>query len=143
MTAATPALRRPSWLVRIIAGTSGLAAVAGVAAIWCGLTVILGHPCGWMAVVAALDAALLMRLASFPQGRERAAFAITITLATVLAAAYLYATAHIGMLLGMRPAESVWKMSPSLAQLFVSANVGWVEYAWLAAAMFVAWRSSR
>jgi hypothetical protein len=137
------AVRAPTLGVRVLATLSGLAAVAGVAAIWSGLTVLRGDPCGWMAIVAALDAALLLRLASFPPGRERAAFAVAITLATVAAAAFLFATAHVGLLLGMRPSESVWKMSVGLARLYVQANTGWVELAWVAAAVAIAWRSSR
>jgi hypothetical protein len=136
-------LRQPSTMVRVIAVLSGLAAVAGVAAIWSGLTVMLGGPCGWMAVVAALDAALLLRLASFPAGRERAAFALVITAATVAAGAFLFATAHVGLMLGMRPSESVWKMSLGLASLYVQANTGWVELAWVGAALMIAWLSNR
>ncbi len=143
MTSITTPARRPSLAVRLIAVVSGIAAVAGVAAIWSGLTVMLRSPCAWMAVIAALDAALLLRLASFPKCHERGWFAVAITAATVLAAGFLYATAHIGLMLGMRPSESVWKMSVGLAQLFVNANTGWVEYAWVAAALAIAWRSSR
>lgn len=127
----------------MIATVSGIAAVAGVAAIWSGVTVMLQSPCAWIAVIAALDAALLLRLASFPPGRERAWFGLVITAATVLAGGFLYATANVGLMLGMRPSESVWKMSIGLAQLFVNANTGWVDYAWVAAALVLAWRTCR
>ncbi|MGQ0801728.1 MAG: hypothetical protein ACT4NL_16640 [Pseudomarimonas sp.] len=126
-----------------MASVSGIAAVAGVAAIWSGLTVMLRDPCGWMAVLAALDAALLLRLASFPPGRERALFALVITWATAVAGAYLFASARVGLLLGMMPSESIWKMSYSLAYLYVQANTGWVELAWLAAASVLAWWTCR
>ncbi len=138
-----PVSKRPSIAARVIATVSGVAAVAGVAAIWSGLTVMLRDPCGWVAVLAALDAALLLRLASFPPGRERALFALAITWATVVAGAYLFASASVGLLLGMMPSESIWKMSASLAYLYVQANTGWVELGWLAVATVVAWFSSR
>lgn len=135
--------RRPSAGIRLLALGAGVAATAGVAAVWMGVSVMLRDPSSWMAVVAALDAALLLRLASFPPGRERAAIAIGITFATVVFAGFLFATAHVGLLMGMRPSESVWKMSPGLALLYVQANTGFADYAWVLGALGVAWRAGR
>jgi len=143
MTASLTRDRRPSLAIRFLALLAGMAAIAGVAAVWMGVSVMLRGPCSWMAVVAALDAALLLRLASFPPGRERAAIAVAITAATVIFAGFLFATAHVGLLMGMRPSESVWKMSPGLALLYVQANTGLFDLAWVLGALGLAWRTGR
>lgn len=118
-------------------------AVAGVAAVWSGLSLVFRSNCGWMALVTALDAALLLRLAAIPPGRARAGWAVAITLATVAVAWYLVSAAQIGMLMGFRPADAVWKISPGLAWLYGVTNFGWLDAAWLGAGLFAAWRFGR
>lgn len=118
-------------------------AVAGASAIWLGVAVILRSNAGWMAVVVALDAALLLRLAGLRPGARRAIWAIAITLTTIVAAAFLVATARIGMDMGIRPAEAVSKMSLGLSWLWVQSNSGWPEALWVAVAVGVAWRLGR
>ena len=66
-----------------------------------------------------------------------------ITLLTVLAAAVLVSAAKIGMSLGMRPAESLGRMSWELVQLYVGANVGWQDALWLLGGCALAWRTGR
>ena len=116
---------------------------AGLSAVWAGVAAITGGIASWMTVVAALDAALILRLASHPPGRRRAALAVGITLLTVLAAAVLVSAAKIGMSLGMRPAESLGRMSWELVQLYVGANVGWQDALWLLGGCALAWRTGR
>ncbi|MBB5207140.1 hypothetical protein [Chiayiivirga flava] len=118
-------------------------AVAGVAAVWSGLSLVFRSNCAWMAVVTALDAALLLRLAAVPAGPARAGWAIAITLATVAVAWYLVSAAQIGLLMGFRPADAVWKISPGLAWLYGTTNFGWVDAAWLLGALGIAWRFGR
>lgn len=118
-------------------------AVAGVAAVWSGLSLVFRGNCGWMAVVTALDAALLLRLAAIPPGRARAGWAIAITLATVVVAWYLVSAAQIGLLMGFRPADAVWKISPGLAWLYAQSNATWGDLAWLLAALGIGWRVAR
>ena len=102
-----------------------------------------GGNASWMTLIAALDAALILRLASHPAGSGRAALAVGITLLTVLAAAVLVSSAKIGMSLGMRPAESLSRMSWELVPLYVGANVDWRDGLWLLAGCFLAWRAGR
>lgn len=129
--------------VRLLATAAGIAAILGVSAIWAMAGIALGDPSSWFALIAALDAALLLRLASYPAGRERAAVALAITAMTVLGAGFLFAATRVGLLMGMPPAESIWKMSTSLAYLFVQANTGWTDALWIAAALILAWRAGR
>lgn len=118
-------------------------AIAGVAAVWSGVSLMLRASCGWMAVVTALDAALLLRLANWPPGRGRAAWTLVITLGTVLVAWYLIAAAQIGLPMGVRPAEAIWKISPGLAWLYAQSNADWGDLAWLLAALGIGWRIGR
>ena len=118
-------------------------AVLGVAAVWSGVSLMFRSHCAWMAVVTALDTALLLRLAAVPPGRARAGWAVAITLATVCVALFVIAAAQIGLLMGFRPADAVWRISPGLAWLYTSTNVGWIDGVWLAAALALAWRAGR
>jgi hypothetical protein len=143
MSANTPRSARlsPFAIALLLAVT--LAITAGLSAVWAGVAALTGGIASWMTVVAALDAALVLRLASHPSGRRRAALAVGITLLTVLAAAVLVSAAKIGMSLGMRPAEALGRMSPELVQLYVGANVGWLDALWLLGGCALAWRAGR
>jgi hypothetical protein len=118
-------------------------AIAGIAAIWAGVAAITGTQCAWFAVVAALDAALLLRLAAWPTGRSRAVFALSITVATVLCANIFVAAAQIGRVMGLRPYEALPRMSLELAALHTHANTGWLEWIWYAIAVALAYRLGR
>lgn len=135
-----PAEQRASLVLVLVVA---LVAVLGVAAVWSGVSLMFRSNCAWMAVVTALDAALLLRLAAVPPGRARAGWAIAITLATVCVALFVIAAAQIGLLMGFRPADAVWRISPGLAWLYTSTNVGWLDGVWLAAALALAWRAGR
>jgi hypothetical protein len=100
-------------------------------------------PCAWMAPVAALDAALLLRLASWPAGRPRVALVLSVTVLTVLVANFLVASAQIGVTMGMRPVHAVPLMSVELAALYARAHTGWVEAGWYALALVLGWRAAR
>jgi hypothetical protein len=142
-----PGTRVPALPVRsstlVLGASIGAVAIVGVAAVWAGLAAIVASQCAWMAPVAALDAALLLRLASFPAGSRRAALALAITAATIVVGNALVATALIGRSMGMRPVHALTRMSPDLAWLYVQANSGWVELAWYALAGVLAWRVGR
>lgn len=137
----SPAPLSPFALVLLLGVT--VVITAGLSAVWAGVAAITGGIASWMTVIAALDAALILRLASHPPGHRRAALAVGITLLTVLAAAVLVSAAKIGMSLGMRPAEAVSRMSWELVQLYVGANVGWLDALWLLGGCVLAWRAGR
>jgi hypothetical protein len=137
----SPSALRPATLV--LATCACLVATVGVAAIWAGASAITRGQCAWMAVVAALDAVVLLRLASWPPGRARASMAIATTLSTVAVANYFVAATLIGLPMGMRPFESVPRMSMELAMMYASSNNGWIELGWTALACVAAWRLGR
>ena len=133
---------RPSTYVTV-GLLAGIAAIAGVAGIWAGVAAMTSAQCSWIAPLAALDAALLLRLANWPPGRARAALATGITLATVLAANLLVATALIGRAMGLRPVEALSRMSLDLAWLHAASNSSWPEAAWYGLALVLAWLAGR
>lgn len=120
-----------------------LFAIVGVAALWAGASLILGGLSSWIAVLAALDAALLLRLAGWPHGRTRVALALAVTGLTALVAGYFVATAQVGRVMGMRPYEALPRMSPELAWFYLQTQLGWAEAVWLALAGLVAWRAAK
>src|SRR5689334_17744446 len=71
----------------------------GVAAAWVAAAMLTNMQCGWMAVVAALDAAWLLRLGRAPRGLVRMAIGVVATLLAVGLAQWGIVSAHLsGML---------------------------------------------
>lgn len=138
-TLAAPTRPIALWLLLLVSA----AAIAGLSAVWAGAAVMLNGNASWMAVVAALDAALLLRLAGSRSGHRRALQALLITLLTVAVAAVLVASAKVGQGFGLRPAEALGRMSFELVVLYVQANVDWVDAVWLALGSALAWISGR
>jgi Mn2+/Fe2+ NRAMP family transporter len=118
-------------------------AIAGVAAIWAGASVLLHEHAAWFAIVGAFDAVLLLRLARWPRSRARAGLAVGVTLATIVVAQYFIATAQIGVVMGLRPVESLPLMSGELVWLYAQHNHGPVEWACYVIAVAAAWVLSR
>jgi Mn2+/Fe2+ NRAMP family transporter len=118
-------------------------AIFGVAAIWAGASVLLQASAPWFAIVAALDAVLLLRLANWPRGASGAAVTVAVTLITILLAQYFVATAKIGVVMGLRPFESLPLMSFDLAWLYAQNNTGVFEWGCYAVALILAWAMAR
>ena len=128
-----------AWLLAVVT----LAAVAGMSAIWAGAASLTGGSASWMCLVVALDAVLLLHLAGQSAGSRRVAWALAITLLTVLAAAALIAAAKIGVGMGLRPAASLGRMSLNLIILYWQANLNWIDLLWLIAGLVLAGRLAR
>ena len=111
---------------------------AGAAAAWALVAVALDRQCGWMAVVAAIDAALLLRLARMPSGAGRALLAVAGTALAIALANWWIAGAQIGQMVGLLPWYAIprmgWTHFWTLASL---ANHG-AEIGWYAAGLIVA-----
>lgn len=116
---------------------------AGFAAAWMLLALGLERQCSWLAPLAALDMALLLRLGKWPAGRSRQASALLGTAVVVAAANLLIAAGQIGMSLGLRPWESALRIGPGYAWLLSGMANDGLDLLLYAAALLVAWRAAR
>ena len=115
----------------------------GVAAIWVLLAMRLDRQCSWMAVVAALDAALVLRLLRVRPGPMRAAWGVLATAVAILAANWAIMASWLGRYLGLLPWESMLRLGPELGTLLVRLSNSPGDLAWLAAALLAAAVASR
>jgi hypothetical protein len=132
-------VRRFPWFAIALAALGS----AGVAAAWVAASLLSGSQCAWMAVVAALDAAWLLRLAGAPRGGKRVAVAVLATLVAIVLANWGIVSAHLAGMMGLGFVDTALRLGPSLAwTLSALANTGG-DLAWLAAGIVVAFVAAR
>lgn len=112
--------------------------VAGFAAAWVLLASATGRQSSWMALLAAVDAAVLLRIGGMAPGARRAAWAVSATLATIVLAHWGIVAAGIGRLVGLGPLDSALKLGTGLAWTVAQLLNGPVDVAWLVASLGVA-----
>lgn len=115
----------------------------GFAAAWVLLAFARDRQCSWMAMFAAVDAVLLLRLARMPAGWPRAALAVAGTAATIALANWGIAAAQIGRFMGLLPWESMTKLGTSYAWTLANLANAPADLAWLGAALVLAGIASR
>lgn len=93
----------------------------GVAAAWVLLALYGNGQKGWMAVVAALDAAWMLRLGGMRPGLTRAALAVLATLAAIALANWGIAALQIGLPMGLDVWQSLSK--PGLGYVWLLAGL--------------------
>ncbi len=117
--------------------------VLGVTAAWVGLHMLLQTPVAWMGPLAALDMALMLRLAAAPPGRVRATLATAGTAVAIAVSLWMVAATTMGRLLGLSPIESATRLGPVLfGELLRHGTNGW-DIALLAISLPLAWRAGR
>ncbi|MEZ5544065.1 MAG: hypothetical protein R3F10_02535 [Lysobacteraceae bacterium] len=121
----------------------GVFAVAGLAGLWAAASVFLRGPCAFMAVVATVDVALLLRLSAFASGRARAVAGLVIVAVAIPVGLYVAAVASIGRVMGVLPHKAFALTSPEFAALWLRFNLGWMDALWVLAGLVLAWRLSR
>ena len=121
---AQPAERRARWLAPALLAIG----VAGCAAAWILLALASGRQCSWMALLAGLDAALLLRFAR----------ALGATFATIAIASWGIAAAQVGRSVGVLPWLSAAKIGPEFAWTLLGLANTPVDWAWLVAGMVAA-----
>ncbi len=124
------------WVLTAICVVVG---VLGLAAGWTGAALITQSQCGWLALIAAVDAALLLRLAGFPPSRARAMISVLMTLAAIGLANYFLVAARLGSRLGLEPAESVQLLSVEMAWVLAGYANSALDVAMIAVAALCAW----
>jgi hypothetical protein len=130
---------RPRWLALglVLLGSFGFAAA------WVLIAIARDRQCSWMAVLAALDAALLLRLSRMAPGWPRAGLGVLATVATILLANWGIAAAQMGRVMGLLPWESMTKLGPAFAWTLANLANPPTDLLWLAAALVLAAFASR
>jgi len=110
----------------------------GFAAAWVLLAHALDRQCSWMAVLAALDAALLLRMGRVRRGGARAAWGVAATAVAIALANWGIAAAEFGQSVGMLPWDSALRLGAHHAWTLVGLANDGVDIAWLAGGLVVA-----
>ena len=134
-----PASRPQHWLWPLLL----LLGSVTVAIAWLMVALATGSQAGWMAVVAAAEAAWMLRLGTLPGGKVRIALAMLATGLIALAANWGIAAAYIGGPMGLAPWESALRLGPHLAWTLIGLANGTAEILWLLAGLAVAWWLAR
>jgi hypothetical protein len=140
MQAATPLNTRPTYWPSLL-----LLLLGGLffATIWILLAVYTGKPCGWMAVLAALDVALMLRWGGMPRGAARVLIAVLATAAIVVLVNWLTAATQIGFAMGLNPWDSALKLGAGYAWTLAGLANQTIDKVWMAVALAVAAMASR
>ena len=113
----SPALRRTApWLVPLMLVLAG----GSVLVIWVALALYLQRQAGWMALVAALDVVLVLRLCGMRAGPRRAVLGAVVTALIAVLALWTIAATQMGFAFGLNPWDSVLKLGAHHAWTLVS-----------------------
>jgi hypothetical protein len=115
-----------------------LLGIFGMSAIWTLLALIVDRQCAWVAVIAAADLALLLRLAHAAPGMPRAFAALGATFATVAISNWTIAATQMGGPMGLPLVDSVQRLGTDHAQTLMLLANRPAEWAWYAVAAIVA-----
>lgn len=99
----------------LLPGTALLVGILGMSAVWVAVAVLSNRSCSWLALVAAVDMALLLRLTNAPSGRLRMVVAVLATALAVVLSQWLIVATHLGLALGLGPLASSFRLGPALA----------------------------
>jgi hypothetical protein len=127
-----PTTSAPSWLLPLAALGAG---VLGADAAWVTIAVASGRPCSWLALLAALDVALMLRLSGVRAGPGRMLVAVLATALAVALAQWLIVATQLGLMLGLQPLDSALRLGPALAGALMRLSLDRVDLAWLLASL--------
>lgn len=115
-----------------------LLASAGIAAAWALVALATWRQCSWMALVAALDAAIVLRITGARPGALRACAAMAATAFAISLANWWIAAGQIGRSLGLMPWDSSLRLGPDYAWTLATLANRPADLAWIAAALLLA-----
>jgi glucan phosphoethanolaminetransferase (alkaline phosphatase superfamily) len=127
-----PRISATAWLLPAVALLAG---VLGVDAVWVAIAVASNRPCSWLAMLAALDVALLLRLTGVPPGFGRQLLAVLATALAVALAQWLIVATQLGIALGLQPVPSALRLGPSLAIQLMKLSLDRLDLVWLLASL--------
>lgn len=120
------------WLMPALALLVG---IAGMTVAWVSVAVLSGQPCSWLALLAALDMAILLRLTRAPPGRGRMLAALVATALAVALTQWLIIATQLGAVMGLPPLASALRLGPALAWQLASLSLDRVDWILLASAL--------
>lgn len=115
-----------------------LLASAGIAAAWALLALVTGRQSSWMALAAAGDAIVVLRLLRVRPGMARAGTALAATVLAAALANWWIAAGQIGRSLGLLPWDSSLRLGADYAWTLASLANRPADLAWIAAALLLA-----
>ena len=115
----------------------------GIAAAWVLLALASDRQLGWMAVVAAFDTTLMLRLGRMRPGWPRAASAVLGTALAIALANWGIVASQVGKSMALLPWESMFRLGPDFIWTLTLLANDRVDFAWWAAALVVAAVASR
>lgn len=129
----TPTTRVPlTALLLLLIGSAGMAAA------WTLYAYARDQQASWIAVIAAIDAIVLLRLGRMPAGWPRALCAVLGTILAIALANWMIAAAQVGRSVGLLPWESLQRLGADYAWTLVTLANPPQQLAWLLAALVVA-----
>ena len=136
-----PPISRPrvplTALVLLLVGSSGIAAA------WVLFAFASDRQSSWIAVIAAVDAALLLRLGRMPGGWTRSLCGVLGTTLAIALANWGIVAAQMGKPMGLLPWESLFRLGPHFTWTLTTLVNDRVDLAWWGAALVVAAIASR
>ena len=127
------------WLALVMLLLGGLC----FAVVWVMLSVYLGKPFGWMAVLGALDAAVMLRLGGMRRGMARVLLAVLATAAIIVLANWGTAATQIGFAMGLNPWDSALKLGMDYAWTLSGLANQMADRLWMAVALVIAALTAR
>ena len=115
-----------------------LVGIAGITVAWVAAAVLSDQPCSWMALVAAIDMAVLLRLTRAPAGALRTAVAVLATLVAVLLTHWMIAATQLGVVMGMPPITSSLRLGPALAWQLMQLSLGRLDWILIGSSLLLA-----
>jgi hypothetical protein len=115
-----------------------LLATAGIAAFWALVSLVTGKQCSWIAMMAAGDATLILRIMRARPGVPRACAALASTALAIALANWWIAAGQIGRSLGLMPWDSSLRLGPDYAWTLATLANHPADLAWLVAALLFA-----
>jgi len=135
-----PAASRPARLFRLL---MLLGACLGFVVVWVVLAWSRNSQCGWMALLAALDVAWILRLSGWPSGAGRAATGVVATAGIVLLANWFIIAVHLGEVMGLDPFGSALRLGLQHAWTLARLANGSFELAMVGLGLLLAAIASR
>lgn len=129
------ALQKISVTVWLLPGVALAVGVLGMSAVWVAVAVLSERPCSWLALLAALDMAMLLRLTNAPVGGLRMLAAVLATGLSIAASHWLIVATHLGFELGLEPMASAARLGPALAWELSKLSLGRVDWILLVASL--------